>query len=183
MVRAVGPVPRGREATGRDIVRRFGQRAAPPKAAAQPSFVRRCSTAPVLLALAMGTACEGPSVDLTAPADTLVLVDGRATAPGSLPFDHYGTRTLDAVPLAAEGTLAEFARVPARTTVTLEEPVTPWIYPLDLPVEFVLRWAKGTEQAQWQAADAANPQPVAPGKQPADLDGLRQRAMAARSAR
>jgi len=152
-------------------------------AAAHPSLVRRCAAAPALLALAWCAACQGPSVDLSAPADTLVLVDGRATQPGPLPFDHYGTRTLDAMPLTAEGTLADFARVPARTMVALEEPVTPWIYPLDLPVEFVLRWTKGTEQAQWQAADAANPQPVAPGKQPVDVDGLRQRAMAARSAR
>jgi len=164
-------------------VRRFGQRNAASGIQTRVTPIDSRCAAPVLAALTLLVACEGPSVQLAAPAETLVLVDGRATQPGPLPFDHYGTRTLDAVPLTAEGSLADFARVPARTQVTLAEPVTPWLYPLDLPVEFVLRWTRGPEQAQWQAVDAPNPQPVAPGSQPADLDGLRQRAMAARSAR
>ncbi|MEY4672262.1 MAG: hypothetical protein RL148_46 [Planctomycetota bacterium] len=164
-------------------MRRFGQRNAASGIQTRVTPIGSRCAAPVLAALTLLVACEGPSVQLAAPAETLVLVDGRATQPGPLPFDHYGTRTLDAVPLTAEGSLADFARVPARTQVTLAEPVTPWLYPLDLPVEFVLRWTRGPEQAQWQAVDAPNPQPVAPGSQPADLDGLRQRAMAARSAR
>lgn len=93
------------------------------------------------LLAAAGAGCAAPTLTVAGtPPDARILVDGVVRGAGNVEVrqPYYGTIGVTAVtpvPRRAELPPASHARVAVR----LNEPVTPWIFPLDLLGEVVLR--------------------------------------------
>ena len=138
----------------------------------------RAVAACVLAALA---ACAGPSWTVAPPPDTQVFLDGRREPRLELPARYYGTTTIDAVPTPTPE-LDRFTRAPERRLTTHDEPVTPWLFPLDFPLECLVRLFAGTPPLPLDAAVQENTPPPT-GFLPSEQDLVRARAFAARSAR
>ncbi len=135
-----------------------------------------------LATVALATsACRGPQ--LTVESEGPVYVDGvRADAGVPRPFGYYGTTSIDALPDDAERR-PDWSKKPSRTLVTNERPVSAWLFPLDLPIELLLRPFSGPEDRTVTVAPAATESQVTVGFQPEGLEPLRTRAFAARAAR
>ncbi|MGE3173510.1 MAG: hypothetical protein AB7O97_12870 [Planctomycetota bacterium] len=123
-------------------------------------------------------ACTGPA--LRVEADGPRYVDGARLVRDELPFRYYGTLLVDTLPPDQPDGRADWSRLPQRTAVELPVPVTRWLFPLDLPVELLGRLFGGPGDQAVQIAPRANPEPVVTGFQPAGLEPLRERALAAR---
>ena len=135
----------------------------------------------VAAALLVLCGCRGPQLRVEAPGP--VYVDGtRATSGESRAFAYYGTTSIDALP-ADVGGKPDLAQQRSRTFVTVRPPVTPWIFPLDLPVELLLRPFCGVADQTVTVAPTAVESQVTVGFQPEGLEPLRTRAFAARAAR
>jgi hypothetical protein len=143
-----------------------------------------------LLALALLSACQGPKLTIERPRapdqDATCYVDGHRVTPPAAgkpvphrPLPYYGTLDVDVVPAVRE--LEQFQRMPARTTVEVPEPVTPWVFPLDLAGELMLRWFTGQADHVVQPQAGPNQAPVLTGYGLGGLEGLRQRAYQART--
>jgi hypothetical protein len=175
-----------------------------PSARAPRNLLATALSATALLATASLAACKGPALHVQNPERHEVFVDGRRLAPPDpraealarqrrgdepaapegvdvVPYRYYGTTTLDVVP-ADQGGYADFAHRPQRAAVAIDEPVTPWLFPLDFPLELLRRVALGAEPTT-----AAVALPVVPPEQridleiaPADATALGDRARAAR---
>ncbi|MBK8978521.1 MAG: hypothetical protein IPM29_21705 [Planctomycetes bacterium] len=145
------------------------------------------------------TACGTPQwrVDVAAPAGTQLLRDGRATSAAALegPIPYYGTAELTAVPPPApDDAPVGSSPLPWRTDrvlVTIEEPVSPWLFPLDFLVELA-SWPFGPADdvvatGVLRPAPRAAPAPPAAGAAPleddAEIAALRARARRAVTAR
>ncbi|HLQ36982.1 MAG TPA: hypothetical protein VK348_04225 [Planctomycetota bacterium] len=139
--------------------------------------VHRC----VLLLLGCA-ACAGPHWHLDRPAAAQLFVDGRQEPGRELPFRYYGTSCIDVLPQAPAGKIDDFATVADRVEVVQPEPVTPWLYPFDLPLESLVRlFDRG--DTDLAPRPAPNPSPVVTGFQPGGLEAMRTRARDARSQR
>jgi hypothetical protein len=135
-----------------------------------------------LLAIA-GAACAGPSFHLDAPAAAQTFVDGRRSAPTIRPVPYYGTCVVDALPRLDGARARDFSHTHSRTIVEFREPVTPWLFPLDWPLELLGRVFSAPKVYAVRAELADNPTPLAVGYLPSDLQEIRDRALAARAER
>ena len=120
-----------------------------------------------LLLLSQLFACSGPALEVTTtPPDATVYLDNRQLperTPITRPLPYYGT-------LRVEAERAHHR--PATRAVTAAEPVTPWLFPFDLPLE-VLQRAFGRNDVQVAIPLAPDTTPAPP---PPSSDTLRSRA-------
>lgn len=83
-------------------------------------------------------ACGVPRLRVETPdAEAPVYLDGRLAGHGRVDTQaaYYGRVEIEVAPPKD----APLSTLAARALVAVDEPVTPWIFPLDLPVEW-LRW-------------------------------------------
>lgn len=142
-------------------------------------------------------ACTAPGTELHNPNGHRVFVDGRELRQPAadatshrLSFRYYGTSRWDAQPKDLPGTTSRSERPdwqnqPASGPIEQPAPVSPWLFPFDLPLELLdLAW-HGREDF---AATVALP-PVPEGErvvqsvQPTELDRVAARARTARASR
>ena len=102
----------------------------------------------VALAAAAG-ACTGPALRIDNPDHHTVFLDGVATPAGAKAFRYYGTTRWDALPADRSDRphRADWQHLPTSRAVAVPAPVTPWIFPLDFPLELLARLANGREDA------------------------------------
>jgi hypothetical protein len=94
----------------------------------------------LILALTVSSACTGPQLRIENPDDHLVFVDGQRTTNESMPFRYYGTSRWATLPRIPEvNGVPEFDRNPHSETVAITAPSSPWLFPLDFPLE-AMRW-------------------------------------------
>jgi UDP-N-acetylmuramoylalanine--D-glutamate ligase len=104
----------------------------------------RRSGACVLWTWMLFAACAGPRLAIGRPPDAGAChLDGRVLTAGAVPLPYYGTAVLDAFPAPGDGGPREFERLPARVAVPMPEPTSPWLFPLDLPLEALARLRPG----------------------------------------
>lgn len=129
-------------------------------------------------------ACAGPRWTVAPPAEAVVFVDGRQAGAGpgpeaiSMPLRYYGTTAVDALPAPDP----DFPTAPLRQLTVTDEPASPWLFPLDFPIECVVRLFADTPPVPLAVGLRTNP-PTEVGDEPADLDLIRARAFAARTSR
>jgi hypothetical protein len=148
-----------------------------------------------LLCALLFASCQGPSLTVERPPapeqDAACYLDGLLVPPDAKdparpqrrPLPYYGTVAVDAVPAVRPVDGEQFAYMPARTAVAVAEPITPWVFPLDFFAEIAVRLATGIEDHRVQAAVAPNPAPAVTGFTSSGSEGLRQRALQARTQR
>ena len=137
---------------------------------------------------ALSTSCAGPTLQIDNSAQHAIFVDGRQEAGRELPFRYYGTTAVDALPADLPGTptqpdhppRADLSQQPARQLVVTAPPASPWLFPLDLPLELMVWLWRGQPPAQ--AAITLPPAPAAgsPEVRPKGEPELVERATAAR---
>jgi len=103
---------------------------------------RRTTLLLVAATLASATACTGPALHVQNPDGHPVFVDGVAVTDPSLPFRYYGTTRWQALPKDRAGR-ADWDHLPTSERVVMLPPVTPWLFPLDFPLELLARLANG----------------------------------------
>ncbi|MBL8749465.1 MAG: hypothetical protein JNK78_09920 [Planctomycetes bacterium] len=113
----------------------------------------RLSRPTVLLACLTG-ACSGPATIVRNPAGHRVFVDGAAVAEPELPFRYYGTGRWSALPADREHDEPNWSLQVAGGTIDQPAPASPWLFPLDFPIEVVRRALLGREDV---AADIVLP--------------------------
>lgn len=96
---------------------------------------------------ALAGACTGPALHVDNPGGHTLYLDGAATTAGTKPFRYYGTTRWDALPVDRQGRTPrpDWQHLPTSRAVALPPPVTSWIFPLDLPLELLVRLANGRE--------------------------------------
>ena len=140
-----------------------------------------CFAVSIVAAGCIAASCTGPTfqVDATGPA----YLDGARTQTGvPMPFSYYGTKGIDALPDDAD-TRPDWSLATSRTVVQVDAPVSPWLFPFDLPLELLLRPFEGAaDRTVTVAPDRVDGQ-VNVGFQPEGIEPLRARAFAARPSR
>lgn len=152
----------------------------------------------------LAPACTAPATELHNPAGHRVFVDGRElrqpaldprqpgadTATHRLPFRYYGTSRWDAQPRDLPGTPTRSERpdwqnLPASAPIAQPAPVSPWLFPFDLPLELLDLALHGRDDFTATVALPAVPEGerVVQSVQPTELDRVAARARAARAAR
>jgi hypothetical protein len=123
--------------------------------------------------------CRGPSLAVTTEPDATLLVDGRVTRQDEpITFAYYGERLLQAEPEAEEHERFRYLR--AERSVTVSEPVTPWVFPFDFLVEFVTLPFAGTAHQSVTLQLPENPNRVLQGVEPPGVEEVRAGGMRAR---
>ncbi len=140
----------------------------------------------LLTASALAAACTspppgGPTLELRS--DGPRFVDGRSSNHPQLPFRYYGTTTVDVLPLArTDG--SHWRQRPVRQDLMVPPPVSRWWFPLDLPIELFQRALGQTPDPDpVEVLTTTNEAPVVSGFLPGGVQGLRERAHRARTAR
>ena len=142
---------------------------------------RRLSPWAVGLCL-LATGCSGPSLSVTTEPDATLLVDGRVTPQDEpITFEYYGERLLQAEPQTAEHERFRYLR--AERSVTVSEPVTPWVFPFDFLVELIIQPFGGAADQAVTLQLPENPSQVLQGVEPPGAEEARARGMRARVAR
>jgi hypothetical protein len=133
----------------------------------------------------LAVACTGPALHVANPERHRVFVDGVATAARELPFRYYGTAVWDALPADDARGRAVWQTQPTRQHVELPAPVTPWLFPLDFPIELIARAVHGRPDVHTTVAvDAADhAKTLATWMLNLELAAVVQRAKAARATR
>lgn len=135
----------------------------------------------VLLCLALG-ACTGPTLTVRVePGESNLFVDGRRHPGGELPFRYYGDVRLQVEPPIEEG--SEFRYLGVERMVEVNEPVTPWLFPLDFGLELILRGFNGAGDDSVDLALGESPTRVIEGLEPAGAEEVRARSARARTSR
>lgn len=148
----------------------------------------------LLILVAVGAGCRsaGPTLTVQNPGGHAVYVDGRqilaggseaAEADRELPFRYYGATRCDVIPRVAErdGVPIFDERIHS-IQIALPPPASPWLFPLDLPLEAIDRLFHGRRDVVITAV--ATPRDRLDGSIPQEqLGELSARARAARSAR
>ncbi|MBZ0150760.1 MAG: hypothetical protein K8J09_04440 [Planctomycetes bacterium] len=98
-----------------------------------------------MFATMLCAACAGPELHLHNPAGHRVFLDGVLTSAETVPFRYYGNLRCDAEPADVDGR-ADFAHRPHSEDIELAPPASPWLFPLDFPLE-VLAWVANGERA------------------------------------
>ncbi len=133
----------------------------------------------MVMTCAILTGCAGPSLEVaTDPADAELFVDGRQAADGKpLPFRYYGGILLEVEPLMKDG---ELLHLGLQRTVSVNEPVTPWVFPLDFALELMLRPFTGADDQSVTLGLTENPTRVLEGLEPPGAEDIRARSYRAR---
>jgi hypothetical protein len=135
-------------------------------------------------------ACTGPSLHVANPDGHTLYLDGVASRGGEVPFRYYGTTRWDAEPAdrrtrpnAPPG--ADFTHLPTSRLVPVPAPASPWIFPLDFPLELLARLANG--RADTHTTVEVTPAPRDPREDAEflthEMPALRTRAQQARTSR
>ena len=75
-----------------------------------------------------------------------MFVDGMATSEPMLPFRYYGVSRWDALPVDTQANgRPSWALQPGSGAIELPPPASPWLFPLDLPLELARRIVFGRE--------------------------------------
>lgn len=147
-------------------------------------MAHRTSRLVAVLATVAG-ACTGPTLRVENPGGHPLFLDGLAAKPGTKPFRYYGTTRWDALPADLPKGRPDWQHRPTSQHVAVPPPVSPWIFPLDFPLELLVRLANGRADATTVVAV----EPVAPDPRTEteianlELAALTQRALQARVAR
>ena len=149
-------------------------------------------------------ACTGPATHLHGADDHRVFVDGVAVGPAVpaedgrtivdpivdpderyVPFRYYGVARWTAFPADDEAGRPDWFQLPTSGTIEKPAPASPWLFPLDFPLELLHRVVAGRGDQHVQVELASTPAdwigPV--DVPPTGLPELLQRATAARVAR
>lgn len=135
-------------------------------------------------------ACTGPSLHIDNPGAHPVYLDGKADARHEVPFRYYGTTRWDAEPADVlerpTGPLVpDWRHLPTSRSIELPPPASPWIFPLDFPLELLARLANG--RADVHTTVEVQPAPLDTREEAevllTEMPALRQRAQEARIAR
>ncbi|HEX6811536.1 MAG TPA: hypothetical protein VF384_07925 [Planctomycetota bacterium] len=137
-----------------------------------------------LLGLCAFAACTGPVTHIDNPGAHRVFVDGLETDAQELAFRYYGTTRWDAMPTDKAGK-PDWKLLPASQQVEQPWPASPWLFPLDLPLELVQRVFSGREDTTAKITLPATPPEllVEPEARPPDLGHFTARAQQARISR
>ena len=126
----------------------------------------------------------GPKTFIDNPGNEQVFVDGARTTHRELPFRYYGATRVSALP-ADENGRADWSQQPTSVMVPVPAPASPWLFPLDFPIE-VLRWTFLGQPAT-TAVVALPPSPAelqaAPDVRPTGIELVHERALQARISR
>jgi len=97
------------------------------------------------LAIALATtACEGPQLHVHNPDDHAVFLDGKRVYDETVEFRFYGTSRFDTLPLIAEEHgVPRFEHTPSSEQIDIPQPFSPWLFPLDFPLEVIDRMFAG----------------------------------------
>ena len=94
----------------------------------------------LILALATTSACTAPQLRIANPDEHLVFLDGIHTTSESIPFRYYGTSRWATLPRIPEvNGVPDFDRNPYSEAITVTAPSSPWLFPLDFPLE-AMHW-------------------------------------------
>ncbi len=93
------------------------------------------------------------------PDGHVVFVDGARVPTPSLPFRYYGVARWDALPKDNDGR-ADWDHVPTSEPFVIRPPASPWLFPLDLPLELLARAASGRPDTTIEIA--VRPRPADP---------------------
>ena len=110
----------------------------------------------VALGLLAFAACTGPATHIHNPDGHRVFVDGLETTKTELAFRYYGTSRWDATP-ADKNRKPDWELLPASQPLELPPPASPWLFPLDLPLELAHRAFFGREDASAMISLPATP--------------------------
>jgi hypothetical protein len=98
----------------------------------------------LILLAAGGSACTGPKLHFVNPDRHALFVDGKTVPVPTIPFRYYGTTRLDVLPKVREvNGIPYFDHIPGSDKVVVEWPASPWLFPLDLPLEGIDRLIHG----------------------------------------
>ena len=155
----------------------------------------RATTTTLLLVLAaFGAACRapGPELAIDNPDGERVFIDGRlvlgqeggdVVTTAVLPFRYYGATRWDVLPNLREANgIPVFDKRPESVEVELPPPSSPWLFPLDFPLELLNRLFDGPNDVRITAKAKDAPRVMDTISQEA-VNELSERARAARSAR
>ena len=133
----------------------------------------------MVMTCAILTSCAAPSLTVaTDPADAELFVDGRLAADGEpLPFRYYGRILIQLEPPMEDG---ELRLLGLQRTVSVNEPVTPWVFPLDFALELMLRPFTGPGDQSVTLGLTENPTRVLEGFEPTGAEDIRARSSRAR---
>ncbi|MEO6596242.1 MAG: hypothetical protein ABIP94_15950 [Planctomycetota bacterium] len=109
-----------------------------------------------LLAALAAAACTGPSLHIDNPDAHRVFIDGVEQTTPELKFRYYGTTRWDAQPAPEDGR-PDWSLQPASELVAVPEPASPWLFPLDFPLELLRRAVRGREDTTAAIALPATP--------------------------
>jgi hypothetical protein len=93
--------------------------------------------------LALLAACQGPALHIDNPEGHTVFLDGVQTTAVDIPFRYFGTTRWDAQPVDRDP-LGDWSLQPASKAVTISAPVSPVLFPFDLPLELLVWVVRGT---------------------------------------
>jgi len=111
---------------------------------------------PALVAL-FASACVGPRTEIDNPAGHRVFLDGTAVNDESVPFRYYGESRWDALPADRPGGDPDWSQQPSSQPILLPPPASPWLFPLDLPLETLRRVVYGREDVTARITLAPTP--------------------------
>ncbi len=98
-----------------------------------------------VLAACLAGACTGPATRVHNPAGHRVFVDGTAVAAQELPFRYYGTGWWSALPADVGRDAPDWSLQVAGGPIDQPPPASPWLFPVDFPIELVRRALLGRE--------------------------------------
>lgn len=139
-----------------------------------------------LLLLTLGTACTGPQLHIQNPGEHEVYVDGNRSGQGTIAFRYYGTTRWDMLPvIPEENGIPRFQYQQRSELVEVPAPSSPWLFPLDFPLEILNRiWSGKADQFVTIAAPEKPPEQRIDQQIPReDIAKLSARALAARNQR
>ena len=143
------------------------------------------------LAASLATGCStyrprAPQLAIDNPGEHRLFVDGRELATDEpLKFRYYGVTRWDLLPrVQVENGLPAFDHLPASGAVAITAPASPWLFPLDFPLEVVDRLLHGRRDQRVTArATARENGPGGTTISRQELSRLSARARAARARR
>ena len=108
------------------------------------------ATAVAALTALLASACTGPQTAIENPAGHRVFLDGSAVTTETVPFRYYGESRWDALPADRPNGEPDWSTQPSSQPIVLPPPASPWLFPLDFPLEMLRRVVRGREDVTTQ---------------------------------